>query len=165
MPPPATPEIPGFIAVETGDDGGLPLAIAWTLADGRVKHTLIQPDDSWLEEELISLGDYSLEDLNSMGVSPLDVIRELENDHFSETLFTAGVNDDEAALARLFDTYGLDPFVELAPAESLYAAMGPGDWARARAELFGELGLEPLRPEHEVEVMLHLHRRLNGDAD
>ncbi|MFY0990722.1 hypothetical protein [Halomonas sp. C05BenzN] len=156
-------EVPGFIAVETGDDGGLPLAIAWTLRDGRIKHTLIQPDDDWLDDELISLGDYSLEELNSIGVSPLDVIRELENDHFSETLYTAGVGDDEAALSRLFDTYGLDPFVELAPAETLYAALDPGAWARARGELFGEMGLEPLRPEHEVEVMLHLHQRLAPD--
>lgn len=95
-----------------------------------------------------------------MGVSPLDVIRELEGDHFNATLYTAGVGDDEAALSQLFDTYGLDPFVELAPADSLYDDLDPGDWSRARGELFGELGLEPLRPEHEVEVMLHLHQRL-----
>ncbi len=160
-----TSEIPGFIAVETGDEGGLPLAIAWSLSDGRIKQTLIQPDDDWLTEELISLGGYSLEELSSLGVSPLDVIRELETDHFNETLFTAGISDDESALSRLFDTYGLDPFVELAPAESLYASLAPGDWARARGELFGILGLEPMRPEHEVEVMLHLHQRLNATDD
>ena len=153
-------ETPGFIAVETGDDDGLPLAIAWTLSDGRIKHTLIQPDDDWLDGEMHSLGGYSLEELTSIGVSPLDVIRELENDHFNQTLYTAGVGDDEAAISRLFDTYGLDPFVELAPAESLYNDLAPGDWPRARGDLFGELGLEPLRPEHEVEVMLHLHLRL-----
>ncbi len=62
-------ELPAFIAIETGNDGDLPLSIAWTLPDGRVKHTLIQPDNNWLEDELVSLGDYSLEELNSMGVS------------------------------------------------------------------------------------------------
>ncbi|MBB3189893.1 hypothetical protein [Halomonas cerina] len=155
-------ELPAFIAVETGDDGDLPLSIAWTLDDGRVKHTLIQPDDDWLDTEMVSLGAYSLEELNSMGVSPLDVIRELEADHFNATLYTAGVGDDEMALARLFDTYGLDPFVELAPAESLYGDLEPGAWARARGELFGELGLEPLRPEEEIQVMLMLHQRLSG---
>ncbi|MDT8880737.1 hypothetical protein RSO68_14770 [Halomonas saccharevitans] len=158
-------ETPGFIAVETGDDDGLPLAIAWTLTDGRIKHTLIQPDDDWLDSEMHSLGGYSMEELTSIGVSPLDVIRELENDHFNQTLYTAGVGDDEAAISRLFDTYGLDPFVELAPAESLYGDLEPGDWPRARGDLFGELGLEPLRPEHEVEVMLHLHQRLSPDAE
>ena len=86
---------------------------------------------------MVSLGEYSLEELNSMGVSPLDVIRELENDHFSDTLYTAGVGDDEAALSRLFDTYGLDPFVELAPAEGAPAdapgARGGGDAAPSPA--------------------------------
>ncbi|MDN3557735.1 hypothetical protein [Halomonas maura] len=155
-------ELPAFIAVETGDDGDLPLSIAWTLPDGRVKHTLIQPDEDWLDDELISLGTYSLEELTSLGVSPLDVIRELETDHFNATLYTAGVGDDEAALSRLFETYGLDPFVELAPAESLYGDLPPGDWSRARGELFGELGLEPLRPEEEIQVMLTLHQRLQA---
>ncbi|MGM0702507.1 MAG: hypothetical protein ACQEUG_08895 [Pseudomonadota bacterium] len=153
-------DIPGFIAVETGDDGELPLAIAWVLPDGRIKHTLIQPDEDWLDEEMNALNGYSLEELTSLGVSPLDVIRELEGDHFNATLFTAGIYDDEAALARLFDTYGIDPFVELAPADSLYPDLDSGEWTRARGELFGELGLEPLRPEHEVEVMLYLHQRL-----
>ncbi|SEN60758.1 hypothetical protein [Halomonas caseinilytica] len=157
-------ELPAFIAIETGNDGDLPLSIAWTLPDGRVKHTLIQPDNNWLEDELVSLGDYSLEELNSMGVSPLDVIRELETDHFNATLYTAGVGDDEAALSRLFETYGLDPFVELAPAESLYNGLEPGEWARARGDLFGELGLEPLRPEEEIQVMLALHMRINEDT-
>ncbi len=154
-------DFPGFIAVETGEDGGLPLAIAWSLPDGQVKHTLIQPDDSWLNDELVALGDYSLEELEGLGVSPLDVIRELENDHFSQTLLTAGVSDDESALVRLFDVFGLDPFVELAPAESLYPDLPGGEWIRRRNELFGELGLEPLRADQEVQVMLALHQRLN----
>ncbi|ALM51822.1 hypothetical protein [Halomonas huangheensis] len=155
-------DIPAFIAVETGEDGGLPLSIAWSLPDGTIKQTLIQPDDNWLDDETISLGDYSLEELASMGVSPLDVIRELENDHFNATMHTAGVFDDEAALSRLFDTYGLDPFVELAPADTLYPDLMSGEWSRARNETFGELGLEPMRPEQEVEVMLHLHQRLTN---
>ncbi|NIC07332.1 hypothetical protein [Billgrantia bachuensis] len=156
-------EIPGFIAVETGDDSDLPLAIAWVLPDGRIKHTLIQPDDDWFDDEFNMLNGYSLEELHSFGATPLDVIRELENDHFSATLFTAGISSDEAALARIFDTYGIDPFVELAPADSLYPGLSAGEWSRARNELFSEMGLEPLRPEHEVEVMLRLHERLGAE--
>ncbi|GAA3906811.1 hypothetical protein GCM10022228_16290 [Halomonas cibimaris] len=153
-------DIPGFIALETASDDGLPLAIAWSLPDGRVKHTLIQPDDSWLNEESSITGDYSMEELESLGVSPLDVIRELENDHFNATLYTNGSGEEDQALARLFDTYGLDPFVELAPAEVLYDAVGPGVWQHRRGETFNELGLEPMRPEHEIQAMLHLHQRL-----
>ncbi|MGB8711941.1 MAG: hypothetical protein WCD50_02310 [Onishia taeanensis] len=153
-------DVPGFIAVETGEEGGLPLAIAWSLNDGRIKHTLIQPDTDWLDDDMVALGDYSQEELESLGISPLDVIRELETDHFNATLYTAGVSDDEAALSRLFETFGLDPFVEMAPAESLYPDLGAGEWSRERGMLFAEQGLEPMRPEQEVEVMLMLHRRL-----
>ncbi|MCS2609875.1 hypothetical protein [Halomonas dongshanensis] len=153
---------PGFIAIETGDDDGLPLAIAWSLPDGRVKHTLIQPDDSWIDDDSNVMGQYTIEELESLGVSPLDVIRELENDHFSATLYTNGHGDDEAALTRLFDTYGLDPFVELAPAEALYPDLD--DWHRQRSELFNEMGLEPMRPEDEIQVMLSLHQRLSDDS-
>lgn len=153
-------DFPGFIAVETGEDGDLPLAIAWALSDGQIKHTLIHPDDEWLNDGMLSLSGYDLDELKSLGISPLEVIRELENDHFSATLYTAGISDEEAALTRLFDLFGLDPFIELAPAESLYSDLSPGEWARARGELFSEMGLEPLRPEHEIEVMLRLHQRL-----
>lgn len=110
------------------------------------------------------MGSYSIEELESLGVSPLEVIRELENDHFSATLYTSDNGDEEAALARLFDTYGLDPFVELAPAPVLYPSLEPGEWHRQRRETFSELGLEPMRPEHELEVMLSLHQRLT-DTD
>jgi hypothetical protein len=154
-------DIPGFIAIETGDDEGLPLAIAWSRPDGSIKHTLIQPDDSWINDESNVMGEYSIEELESLGVSPLDVIRELENDHFSATLYTNDSGEDERALTRLFDTYGLDPFVELAPAEVLYDHLSPSEWQLSRSEMFSELGLEPMRPEHEVEVMLNVHQRIH----
>ncbi|MCP1313555.1 MULTISPECIES: hypothetical protein [unclassified Halomonas] len=157
-------DYPGFIAIETGDEDGLPLAIAWSLPDGRIKHTLIQPDDSWIDEDTNVSGAYSFEELESLGVSPLDVIRELENDHFSATLYTSDNGEDEAALARLFDTYGLDPFVELAPAQVLYASLSSGEWHRLRNDIFSDRGLEPMRAEHEIEVMLMMHQRLTQDA-
>lgn len=153
-------DMPGFIAIETGDEEGLPLAIAWSRTDGSVKHTLIQPDDSWIDEESGIMGEYSIEELESLGVSPLDVIRELETDHFNATLYTNGTGEDELALTRLFDTYGLDPFVELAPAEVLYDDLTPGDWQRGRGDMLNERGLEPMRPDDEIDAMLHLHQRL-----
>ncbi len=92
------------------------------------------------------------------------MIRELENDHFSATLYTSDNGEDEAALARLFDTYGLDPFVELAPAQVLYETLSASEWHRLRSDTFNDLGLEPMRPEHEIEVMLTLHQQLS-EAD
>ena len=66
--------IPGFIAIEVGD-ADLPVAIAWTLPDGQLKHTLVQPGPDWLENEQASLGDYSEDELEMMGVSPIDILR------------------------------------------------------------------------------------------
>ncbi|MGS0466934.1 hypothetical protein ACU8V3_07020 [Cobetia marina] len=122
---PETGDFPAFIAVETGEDSSLPLAIAWALPDGQMKHVLIQPDDEWLDGEMLELGDYSLDDLRSFGVSPLDVLKELEQDYYQTTLYTTGVMDDEQALARLFDAYNMDPFIEFAPAEGLYPELSP----------------------------------------
>ncbi|MCL7930552.1 hypothetical protein [Halomonas llamarensis] len=156
-------EIPGFIAIETGDEEGLPVAIAWSLSDGRIKHTLIHPDDSWFDDSSSVTREYSSEELESLAVSPLDVIRELENDHFSATLYTNDSGEDELALTRIFDTYGMDPFIELAPAETLYDNVSASEWQRQRSDAFGELSLEPMRPEHEVEVMLSMHQRLSTD--
>lgn len=157
-------ELPGFIAIETGDEEGLPLSVAWSLADGRIKHTLIQPDDSWIAESDHVTREYSPEELESFGVSPLDVIRELETDYFNETLYTIGSGEDELALTRLFDTYGIDPFVELAPAESLYPGLDSTEWQHHRRVVFDQLGLEPMRPEDEVSAMLALHQRLADEA-
>ncbi|WP_233266409.1 hypothetical protein [Cobetia sp. L2A1] len=161
---PETGDFPAFIAVETGEDSSLPLAIAWALPDGQMKHVLIQPDDEWLDNELLELGDYSLEDLRSFGVSPLDVLKELEQDYYQTTLYTTGINDDEHSLARLFDAYNMDPFIEFAPAESLYPEFSPGEWARERNNVMFEQGLQPFRPDNEVLVMLAIHTRLRGDG-
>ncbi|WP_052365597.1 hypothetical protein [Halotalea alkalilenta] len=150
--------LPSFICIETGD-GALPVAVAWTLADGRVKHTLIQPLESWLEEEDIALGDYDEETLHTLGVRPLDVIRELEADHDGATLYVNGVGEEFEALERLFDEYSLDPMVELAPAHQLYAELDAAQWEDERRRLLDERGLTPLNAEHEVEVMLLLHQR------
>ena len=153
---PETGDFPAFIAVETGEDSSLPLAIAWALPDGQMKHVLIQPDDEWLDGEILELGDYSLDDLRSFGVSPLDVLKELEQDYYQTTLYTTGVMDDEQALARLFDAYNMDPFIEFAPAEGLYSELAPGDWARERNNMLFEQGLQPLltrkRPDNLAVV-------------
>lgn len=156
--------IPGFIAIEVGD-ADLPVAIAWTLPDGQLKHTLVQPGPDWLENEQASLGDYSEDELEMMGVSPIDILRELEADHFNGTLYSNGLVDDERALAWMFNEYGIEPFIDLAPAESLYEGLTHGEWHRQRSDLFNELGLEPFKPEDELQVMLTLHVREMGYPD
>lgn len=149
-------ELPGFIALESGE-GQIPVAIAWSLPDGRIKHTLIQPDEVWLDDEAASLGDYGLDELLTLGASVRDVVRELEADHYGNRLYSSDCDEDGAALARLFEAVRGAPFVEVERADALYADRE--EWRLQRGELMGELGLEPGRAEHELQTLLTLHVR------
>lgn len=155
---------PAFLFIETGDDH-LPLAVSWSLPDGQIKHTLIQPIESW-DGDSAALGDYDIDTLHASGERPLDVLRELEADHSGETLYINGLNDDEGALERLFDEYGLSPFVVLEPLSTLYPDSDPEEWSELRTDLLQEQGLTPMQADHELLIMLMLHKRLNGqDSD
>lgn len=152
---------PAFLFIETGEDH-LPLAICWSLPNGQIKHTLIQPLESWGGEPS-ELGDYDIDTLHTSGERPLDVLRELEADHFGETLYINGLNDDESALERLFDEYNMSPFVTLEPLDQLYPDIDPEEWRELRSEFMQEQGLIPMQADHELLVMLMQHRRLSGD--
>ncbi|BBG30025.1 hypothetical protein [Zymobacter palmae] len=152
---------PAFLFIETGDDH-LPLAICWSLPDGQIKHTLIQPLESWGGDHT-ELGDYDIDTLHASGERPLDVLRELEADHSGDTVYINGLNDDEEALERLFDEYGIAPFIALEPLSSLYPDCDQEEWSERRGELLQEQGLTPMQADHEMLVMLMLHRRLNGE--
>lgn len=150
--------LPGFIHIVTGDNA-LPVAVAWSLKDGRIKHTLIQPLESWLEQDDIALDGYDEANLYALGVRPLDVIQELAMDHDSDTLYISGSGAEEAALERIYDEYGMNPVVELAPAHELYSSLDMEAWEDERRYILEERGLTSLNPEHEVEAMLFLHQR------
>jgi len=45
----------------------------------------------------------------------------------------------------------------------LYERLSAGEWHRLRSDTFSDLGLEPMRPEHEIEVMLSLHQQLTEE--
>lgn len=152
--------LPGFIALESGE-GDVPVAIAWTLSDGRIKHTLIQPDEAWLEDDVASLGDYHADELLTMGVSVSDVIRELEADYHGSLLYSANPEQDEAALARIFEAISGSAFVSIVDAGTLYN--DPDEWHQQRSEMFNEMGLEPGRAEHDLETLLKLHVRWLDD--
>ena len=152
---------PAFLFVETGDDH-LPLAIGWSLPDGQIKHTLIQPLESW-DGDHTGLGDYDIDTLHASGERPLDVLRELESDHCGETVYINGLNDDEEALERLFEEYGMAPFISIEPLATLYPDQDAEEWRELRSELVQEQGLTPMQADHELLIMLMLHRRLTGE--
>ena len=107
---------PHFIAVDASsfEDEAHPVAIAWSLADGTIKTTLIQPEDDWED------WDYALEDLHGItrdtlyqrGETPWSVVREMENDLEQPFLFCEDVERTDLLLEKLYEACGREPTVE-----------------------------------------------------
>ncbi|WP_221798291.1 hypothetical protein [Oceanobacter mangrovi] len=94
---------PQFIAVDGSsyEEEANPIAIAWSLPDGRIKTTLVQPDDGWDD------WDYALEDIHGItrdtlyqrGETSWAIVRELENDLEQSYILT----DDEERSGDLIE--------------------------------------------------------------
>lgn len=99
---------PHFIAIDASsyEDSAYPIAIAWSLADGTIKTTLIQPDDEWDEWDfaLEELHGISQDTLYQRGETPWSVIRELENDLEQSYLASDDVDRCELLLEKLYET-------------------------------------------------------------
>lgn len=108
---------PQFIAIDASsyEEHAHPVAIAWSLADGQIKTTLIQPEDDWDD------WDISLQDLHGItpdtlyqrGETCWSVIRELEMDLEQPFLYA----DDPAAafalLEKIYDACDRDLSIEI----------------------------------------------------
>lgn len=108
---------PQFVAIDASswEERAHPIAIAWSLADGRIKTTLIQPEDDWDD------WDYALEDIHGINQDTLyqrgetcwSVIRELENDLQSSRLQSDDIEHCELMLERIYDACQRDLSIEL----------------------------------------------------
>lgn len=98
---------PHFVAVDASswEEEAQPIAIAWSLADGRIKTTLIQPEDNWDD------WDYALEDIHGIsrdtlyqrGETAWAVIRELENDIDQSYVFSDDAERVEELMSRIYE--------------------------------------------------------------
>ena len=108
---------PHFIAIDgsSWEEHAHPVAIAWSMADGQIKTTLIQPEDDWDDWD-ISLQDLhgiNPDTLYQLGETIWSVIRELENDLEQPHLYA---DDDVRAgemLEKLYDACGRDVSFEV----------------------------------------------------
>lgn len=99
---------PQFIAIDASsfEEWAHPVAIAWSLADGQIKTTLIAPDDDWDDWD-ISLQDLhgiTPETLYQRGETPWSVIRELEQDLENSYIFADQPERVEALLEKLYES-------------------------------------------------------------
>lgn len=108
---------PHFIAIDPSsyEDDAHPIAIAWSMADGQIKTTLIQPEDDWDD------WDYAIEDIHGINQDTLyqrgetlwSVIRELENDLEQPYLIGDDEPRIEQLLEKMYDACHREPTLEI----------------------------------------------------
>lgn len=151
--------LPQFLKFEFDDNGPrlFPTAVAWTLTDGSIKYVVLMPDEDWLpddEDERVLDDEFFLQ----QGVSPLDALREMNEDLAETTVYVDGLDPDEDLLDYLCDTLGKEPSFEVAPMDSLLSHLGFEAMADRYRELMAQQTLDPRVAENAVYAQLLLAR-------
>ena len=151
--------VPQFLKFEFDDNGPrlFPTAVAWTLTDGRIKYVVLMPDEDWLsddEDERVLDDEFFLQ----QGVSPLDALREMNEDLAETTVYVDGLDPDEELLDCLCETLGQQPSFEVAPMVSLLRHLGFETMADRYRELMAQKTLDPRVAENAVYAQLLLAR-------
>ena len=89
------------------------MAIAWSLPNGQIKTTLIQPDQDW-EIDAISLGEIDLETMYDQGATPAEIVTEMNLDFDENTVFCFDEYQDIPGLDTLFDAINDEAGFEVA---------------------------------------------------
>ncbi|SDX14179.1 hypothetical protein [Marinobacter mobilis] len=149
--------IPHFIDIEycQTDDALFPTAIAWSLADGRMKTVVIAPDDDWLPQDE-DLPDIDLRYLNEQGVPLIELARALHEDLPDQIVYTDGLDPDEILVDRIFDAVDMESPFELATIAELIPDLDTHTLEDRRRELLFSNGLDPQLPENGVYALLLL---------
>lgn len=153
--------MPRFLDIEfcQTDEHFFPTAIAWSLADGRMKTVVIEPDDSWLEAAGHELHEDELLYLREQGVPLIELARALHEDLPDQTVYTDGLDPDETLVDMIFDAVEMDAPFELARLEDLIPGLSRDDIEDSRRDILFEQGLEPQLPENGVYALLLLAYR------
>lgn len=149
---------PRFMDIEyfQSDELFFPTAMAWSLADGRMKTVVIEPDESWLAHAEHELPEDQLWYLREQGVPLIELARALHEDLPDQTVYTDGLDPDETLVDLLFSAVAMEPPFELAPLDELIPGMNRDAIEDRRREILFEQGLDPQLPESGVYALLML---------
>lgn len=116
-------QYPHFIAIDgsSWEEHAHPVAIAWSMADGQIKTTLIQPEDDWDDWD-IALGDLhgiTPDTLYQRGETVWSVIRELEGDLEQPLLYADDEERVSMLLEKIYEACERDLSIELADARDV----------------------------------------------
>lgn len=151
--------LPQFLDIEFAATatGYLPTAMAWSLADGRMKTVVVTPEDDWLPEDPDD-HDLDLAYLQEQGAPALDIVQEMSEDLGDTTVFVDGLDPDEAVLEWFFESLGRPLPFEVATVDQLIHHLDSDTLEDWRRELMITHGLEPQLPESGVYALLLLAR-------
>ena len=150
-------DLPCFLDLEfsSPDEGQFPIAIAWSLPDGSIKAVMVCPDDDW-EPWDNTEAELDLQFYLDQGVSGPDIIREINEDLSGQTVFIDGLDEDEAMLELLFETYDNSPDFELASLTDLIRDIGLEELILRRQDIANHQGLDLSNAEDTVRANLFL---------
>lgn len=120
-------QYPQFIAIDGTDlsDSAYPVAMAWSLADGQIKTTLVEPDESWQQWDTGLGAEHGIEPetLYQRGETTWSVVRELEADLSASTLYYNPQTDPylPELLERLYASCEQEVQINLMPIDALIA--------------------------------------------
>ncbi len=150
---------PHFIAIDGSsyEEEAHPIAIAWSLDDGSIKTTLVQPEDDWED------WDYALEDLHGItqdtlfqrGETGWSVIRELEHDLEQPFLIAEDMERVTQLLDKLYDSCGREVSMEIGRLSDEISN------ASSITELYEDLDFSHQPCDERVRLMLELWARDN----
>lgn len=162
-------QYPQFLAIDASsyEMGAHPISIAWSLSDGTIKTTLIQPEDDWQD------WDYALEDLHGINQDTLyqlgetggSVIREFEYDCENTHYLVQNAEASMELLEKLYGAYDKEPPIELVRAEDWFATSN-NSYDQIQQTLFdiqNEFTLDVNRCEDRVRMMLEAWVGQQGD--
>lgn len=151
--------IPLFLDVEYCHTSShfFPMGVAWSLADGRIKTTLLIPDDDWLPE-LAEDPDVDLQLLYEQGAPAIEVVREMNEDLDDQEVYCDGLENKEALIDLLFSTVHDQPAFQMASVQTLLPQLSSEELEDRSRALMNEYELQPGLPECGVFVLLQIAR-------
>ena len=152
-------QAPRFLDIEycQTEDALFPVAMAWSLADGRMKTVVLTPEDDWLPDDG-DLGDFDLQYLEEQGVPLLELARELHQDLPDQTVYVDGLDPDEILIDKIFSALSQEPPFEIAPITELITGLDSDALEDRRRQIMIDEGLEPQLPENGVYALLLMAR-------
>lgn len=147
-----------FIDASSYEVESHPIAMAWSLTDGTIKSTMIQPEDDWDDWDtgLEDMHGINQETLQQMGEPGWEVIKEFEFDLENPHFLVQDADRSLDLLDKLYDAFGKEPPVELIPIHQWSSCEDSEQRYQLMEDIRSEMGLSPYRCEDVVRLMLEM---------